>query len=217
MTAPVIERQKCPVCNNISTIRLTKGFVKYFQCHSCETLFCGDLPNDNMVGGGCEEERNVQQNGERIERLDQLLGGKRKGLNVLDFGCGSGMLVDDLNKAGYAATGFDVYNPLFSKLPPKNFFHACTMIEVVEHLSTPYIELELICRSLLPGGILMVETSFTDVAKEENIPLEDFFYIAPEAGHSTIFSHHGLDVLMCLKGFKPYEHFNRHSRIYLKR
>ncbi len=210
-------RKSCIVCNNLSYPILKKVAAQYYQCSSCETVFCDELDNSNMVGGGAEEQRNVVQNPERIERLDLLLGGKRKGINVLDFGCGHGMLVDDLNKAGYAATGYDVYNSKFNKLPQKNFYHACTMVEVVEHLATKFIELDVICRSLLPGGILMVETSFVDVAKEENIELEDFFYITPEAGHSTIFSHHGLDVLMCLKGFKPFEHFNRHCRIYLKR
>ena len=71
-------------------------------------------------------------------------------------------------------------------------------------------------RSLIYGGIVMVETSFIDVANEENIPLEDFFYIAPQAGHSTIFSHHGLDLLFTLKGFAPIQHWNRHVRGFVK-
>jgi hypothetical protein len=62
-----------------------------------------------------------------------------------------------------------------------------------------------------------VETSFFDVAADENIPLEDFFYIAPKNGHSTIFSHFGLDVLMRKKGFKVVPAINRNVRIFQKK
>jgi ubiquinone/menaquinone biosynthesis C-methylase UbiE len=127
------------------------------------------------------------------------------------------MFVEDLKKTGYTAEGYDLYNSEFNeRLPEKNKFHVVTMIEVIEHTSAPYVELDVIFRSLMPGGILIVETSFVDVAREENIPLDEFHYVAPEAGHATIFSHHSLDLLMCKKGFLTSIHFNRHVRCYNK-
>jgi len=180
-------------------------------------LYCDPLDQDGLVGGGNEIPRNEQQNHLRIERLDMLFKGKnRADLNVLDFGCGHGMLVNDLSKAGYATEGYDAYNEDFSRLPGKNKFDAVTCVETLEHTSFPFPEIEVVYRSLKKYGIFYVETSFVDVAEQEGIELEDFEYINTEVGHCTIFSHHAMDLLMVGRGFKVGRHFNRHARIYYK-
>jgi len=207
----------CPICNNHAHWRLNKLGVDYHQCTNCKTLFSVAIDQDGMVGGGAEVERNEQQNDGRIERIKTIFGGKVEGVKVLDFGCGNGLFVSDLNKAGYEATGYDGFNEKFGVLPTKDTFHICTMIEVAEHLSSPFIEYDCIYRSLLKGGVLMIETSFVNVAEQENIPLEDFHYVAPQAGHSTIYSWHGLDLLLSRKGFTTLDHINRHVRLYIKK
>lgn len=207
----------CPICKNLAMSRLEKLGVEYFLCSSCNTLFSAPLENANMVGGGNEEQRNVQQNEERIARFNHTLGGYKKDARVLDFGCGHGLLVKDLIKNGFQADGYDVFNDEYNwKLPEPNTYNLVTMVEVIEHLSYPYVELNVIFRSLKRGGGLYVETSFTDVATEDKIPLEEFFYIDPSVGHATVFSHHGLDVLMLTKGFTIMQHANRHCRNYMK-
>jgi len=206
----------CPICNNYSPFRLKKDEVEYFQCTNCKTLFSEQLDNDNKVGGDYEVERNVNENAERIERLKGLSAKEPKDLFVLDYGCGHGYFVKDLRYAGFNVDGFDMYNPEFEKLPERNKYDFVTMVEVAEHLSTPYVEFDCIFRSLKNNGILYVETSFVNVAEEENIELDDFHYIAPLFGHSTIYSHHGLDLLLALKGFTPIVHINRHVRCYIK-
>lgn len=207
----------CPCCNNGALPRLKKRSIQYYQCLNCQTLFCGDLPNENMVGGGNEVPRNVEQNPERIERLKILCGGNVEGVKVLDFGSGTGYLVKDLKAAGFDADGFDPYNPEFSRLPEKDKYQLCTMVEVAEHLSKPFVEFDCIHRSLTQGAVLYIETSFVNVAQQENIELEDFEYIEPKVGHSTIFSWHGLDCLLLMKGFIPTQHINRHVRLYIKK
>ena len=170
-----------------------------------------------MVGGGAEIERNTQQNHLRIERLDSLFNGKDKSLiNVLDFGAGHGYLVKDLNAAGYGAIGYDPYNPEFDRLPQKDYFQAVTCVECLEHWSFPYAEIEVIHRSLRKHGIVYFESSYVDVAEQEEIPLEDFEYISPQVGHSSIFSFHAIDLLMVGRGFRVGRHFNRHTKLYYK-
>lgn len=209
----------CNICNNTAIERLKKGNTQYWQCVNCRTLFSGPLPNENMVGGGNEEARNVQQNHERVARIDELSRGmKKEEVFICDFGCGFGRLVKDLKAAGYVNTiGYDPYNSEFSKLPEKNKYHIITGIEIVEHTSWPYVEIDVIHRSLVQGGVCMWETSFTDIASEDGIELEDFFYIEPSVGHSTIFSFHGLDLLMVSRGFSVRPFFNRNVHLYSKK
>lgn len=208
----------CFICNSEAKERLKKGSVVYYECSNCKTLFSGELDNSNMVGGRFELERNVNQNEIRIQRINEMFDGYDKStVNILDFGCGNGLLVSDLKHVGYNAIGFDAYNEKYSERPENNKYHLITCVEVVEHLSQPYFELDVMFRSLTKNGIVMFETSFVNVADEEGIPLEDYDYIEPKVGHSTIFSHHGLDLLMALKGFKPFRHTNRHVRVFQKK
>lgn len=213
-----MKEKTCPCCNNHAHLRLTKGTTEYFQCTSCRTLFSDPLNNEDMVGGGNEEQRNLEQNHLRIERIDRLtLGMQKEDVFILDFGCGHGKLVNDLRLAGYVNTfGYDCYNPEFSRLPEKNKYHIITAIEVCEHTSAPFVEMDVMYRSLVNKGVAIIESSYVNIADEEGIELEVFFYIEPSVGHATIFSHHGLDVLMCLKGFTPQSHFNRQVRTYQK-
>ena len=203
---------KCPACNDTSKERLVKKDVQYYQCQYCGTLFSGELPNDNMVGGGMELERNLQQNQGRLERFIALAG---KDAKILDYGCGHGMLKDFLLENNINAFGYDKYNKEYNFIT-EHEFDLVSMVEVIEHLSHPFYELDQINLLLKPNGVLYIETSFIDVAFEEKIELEDFFYIEPSVGHSTIFSHYGLDILMVKKGFLPLRHINRNVRLYKK-
>lgn len=207
----------CSICNNPTPFRLRKGNTDYFQCESCKTLFSEPLNQEGLVGGGNHDQRNEIQNPIRLDRVSTMTENmKREDVNVLDFGCGFAVLVNDLKKAGYNAAGYDAYNPDFLRLPEHNKFHVCMMVEVIEHTTANFIELDVINRSLVDGGILYVESGFVNTAQEDNIPLEDFFYIDPAAGHSTVFSHHGMDILMMSKGYYPKRHFCRNSRLYRK-
>lgn len=206
----------CPICNNEGHFLLNKLGVEYRQCINCKTVFCGILDNENMVGGEFEVERNTKENHERIARIDEMTNGFKENIRVLDFGCGHGMFVKDLREYGYCCDGYDAYNEDYHKLPEKESYEICVMTETIEHLSHPFLELDVIHRSLINGGLVMIETGFVEVSERDKFPIEDYFYIAPQSGHSTIFSHHSLDLLMALKGFKPQRHFNLHVRQYSK-
>jgi len=198
----------CPACFDEADYAFNKCNVDYWQCIECETLFSEPLSNDNMVGGTNEPVRN-NNNRERIERL------KKHGSKILDYGCGNGLLVNDLLGAGLDAQGYDKFNPMFDKLPNATF-DVVSMIEVIEHLSYPFEELDEIRDILKPGGVVYIETSFVDIAKEFEISLKEYEYVNPTIGHATIFSHKGLDILMRQIGFVPINHLNRNVRQYKK-
>lgn len=171
-----------------------------------------------MVGGQFEVERNETQNHLRIHRVNEIVKGiPKEQVRILDWGCGHGYLINDLKKAGYIhVEGYDPYTEEFDILPKPNCYHVVCMVECVEHTSAPFVEIDAIKRCLVSGGIVMIETGFTDVAKEDGIAIENYFYISAVDGHSTIFSHHSLDLLMALRGFIPRLHFDRHVRLFQK-
>ena len=84
-------------------------------------------------------------------------------------------------------------------------------------MGEPFRDLDIIRDFLLPKGIVYVETGFTNVAEHEGIQLDEYFYIDASVGHSTIFSHIGLDILMLRKGFLPLRPINMTVRVYEKR
>lgn len=208
----------CPCCNNGSAFRLKKGLTDYYQCSNCRTIFSMPLNNENMIGGGAHEERNTIQNPLRISRAEGITNGiKKEDVYILDFGCGFFRLGDDLKKAGFVNTfGFDLYNPEFSKLPEKNKFDLVISVETFEHFSFPFSEIDVIHRSLKKGGICYIETGFLNAAWDDGVSDEDNPYINPLVGHSIIYTYHGIDLLMSLKGFSPVPKINRHCHLYRK-
>lgn len=208
----------CPICFNGSSLRLTKGRTDYYECSNCGSLYCGMLDQDGLVGGEHEESRNQTQNHLRIERIDKMAFGiPKEEVRILDFGCGAGMLIEDLKKAGYIhVDGFDAYSEQYCRLPAKEQYHIVTAIEVFEHLAADYIELDAIWKSLVNGGRVMVETGILDAAFEDGHTIDDWFYINPAAGHSTIYSLHGLDLLLATHGFSPRQRFSNYVSHYQK-
>jgi len=209
----------CPICNNSAPVRLKKLNIEYRLCDNCKTLFSAPIDQDGMVGGEHEVGRNESQNHLRIARVNEMATGiKKEDVRILDWGCGHAYLINDLKKEGYLhVDGYDPYTEEYCRLPEKEKYHIITAIEVIEHTSFPFIEIDTMHRSLVDNGVVMVETSFTTIAEQEGISLDEFFYVAPQNGHSTIFSHHGLDLLFNSRGFIPRQHFDRNVRLYSKR
>lgn len=171
--------------------------VQYYTDPS-GSVFCGDpLDQSGMVGG----------TGDRTsaDAWRASIGSGR----CLDYGCGAGNLVRSLRAAGLEAEGYDPFSTEFSK-KPGGLFNTVYMIEVIEHTASPYSELGEIREMMVEGGRLIVETSFS------NWVVVGDPYLNPKIGHSTIFSHLGLDVLMVSKGFSPAQHINRNVRIFTK-
>lgn len=185
-----------------------KAGIKYYQ-DDYGTIFCDRLDQSGMVGGGNEEPRNEIENPIRLERIREMATDKDPFI-VMDYGCGHGLLVEYLNKNGIAADGFDKFNPEYHRKCVANTYDVITMVEIIEHLHGPFAELDDIYEALKPGGILYVETSFSDWLQFDDA------YIEPKCGHSTIWSHAGLTAMMISKGFKEGVHINRNCRIYTK-
>jgi 2-polyprenyl-3-methyl-5-hydroxy-6-metoxy-1,4-benzoquinol methylase len=98
---------------------------------------------------------------------------KPEEIKVLDFGCGSGIFVDELAKQGYQAHGLDISEEAvhFGQLQgiqnlgvidshkinfPDNTFDAVVTLDVLEHLEDEKWALDEIRRVLKPGGVAII-------------------------------------------------------------
>lgn len=202
----------CPICKYEYQALLNIGNTEYFECLNCESVYIPNGINQSgMVGGTAEIDRNKTQNLERIKRFNELVSLTK----MLDYGCGNGYLVSDCIANGINCVGYDKFNPLFNTIK-SNEFDLVSMIEVIEHTFYPFDEINEIYGLLKVGGVLYIETSFTDIASQESIPIEEFNYVNPSIGHCTIFSFKGLDILMESKGFKLNKRINRNVVTYIK-
>lgn len=196
---------KSPVTGGACVKAFIKHDVQYFT-DELGNIFCAGLDQSNMVGGGNEIERNSDQlNQGRLERVRMLTG--KESPVVLDYGCGHGIMAKYFNDRGVKCIPYDKYVK-GSVFADEN--DCIVLTEVIEHLTAPFEELDHIYSGLKDGGVLMLETSFSDWLTEHDS------YITPTVGHCTIFSHAGLDFLMQKHGFKIGNHINRNVRVYVK-
>jgi len=112
--------------------------------------------------------------GRRAIARDTLVrSGVRRGARVLDFGCGSGLVVASLEQAGYDSHGVDFSREAIDfgvekgvrnlhviageKLPfADSSFDAVVCMDVLEHLRDEQPALAEMRRVLKPGGVLVV-------------------------------------------------------------
>jgi hypothetical protein len=196
---------KSPITGEIAKKSFIKNGVQYYT-DELGNIFCEKLDQSNMVGGGNEQPRNANEiNQTRLERIKQISG--KNNPTILDYGCGNGLMVKFMKSKGINCDGYDPYNKEFNTLP-KNKYDVIVLTEVIEHLTTPFNELQEIKTLCHYKSKIMIETSFS------NWLTKDDAYIEPNVGHCTIFSHEGLDNLMAQFGFIPANHINKNVRVY---
>lgn len=217
------QQLQCPACADSSPV---PAFIKggqWYECPNCETVFIGDCSAvEQSVGGSGEDARNDPDfNSQRLLRVTEALYRenvltRRDVPAILDYGCGSGIMVDYMRSNGINAEGYDPANERFGVLPVSNAkgrLHAAIMVEVIEHLQNPIEQLQQIQALLVPGGVLMVESSFRDGRSFGD--LEEWEYVDTAIGHVTIYEQQGLHELMRRAGFAPLCQIN--ANVYLWR
>ena len=202
-----MSKTKSPITGKVAKKAFVKGGVQYYT-DELNNIFCKKLDQSGMVGGGKEDERNADElNLVRMYRIQKISGKQQP--TILDYGCGTGLMVTFMQDADIDCDGYDPYNGYYADvLSLKKDYDVIVLTEVIEHLTAPFAELAEIKEMCHPGSKIMIETSFTDWLTEHDE------YIEPKVGHCTIFSHAGLDHLMAQFGFTPGNHINQNVRIY---
>lgn len=136
--------------------------------------------------------------------------GARTDARVLDYGCGAGLLVDDLRRAGIDAAGYDAYAPRFADRAPLGRSHDVVLAQdVLEHVDDPRALLATFDRLCAPGGLIAIGTPDAD-ALDLRAP-ERFVHSLHQPYHRHILSRAALDAAATALGWQP---VRRHATSY---
>ncbi len=123
-------------------------------------------------------------------------------VRVLDYGCGAGVLVDDLRGAGVDAAGYDAYAPRFADRGPLARTHDVVLAQdVLEHVDDPRALLATFDRLCEPGGLIAIGTP--DAAALDLRAPDRFVHSLHQPYHRHILSRAALDAAAAALGWRP--------------
>ncbi len=138
-----------------------------WRCANCRTIHAADEVDLNEAYGVYpffgQELDFVLRCGYRrlVRRLRRA--GLRPGCRVLDFGCGSGLLVQYLREKGFAAAGYDPYSPDHGDATLLDEqYDVVVAQDVIEHDDDPLGVLAKLDALAAPGGIIAIGTPNAD-------------------------------------------------------
>ncbi|EKO50243.1 MULTISPECIES: class I SAM-dependent methyltransferase [Leptospira] len=133
----------------------------------------------------------------------------------LDVGCSFGGFLNCAQEAGFQVTGVEissysaevaksrglkVYTGEFLDVDlPENFFDVITLVEVIEHLSSPEQIFEKLNRILKPGGLLLIQTANFEGWQAIDAGANYHYYLP---GHFYYYSQSNLKKILDRFGFK---------------
>jgi SAM-dependent methyltransferase len=128
--------------------------------------------------------------------------GPRSG-EVIEVGCGPGVLLQELKKRGYVCTGIEISEDVFPniQLPKCDVFLA---FDVLEHISEPFEFLQKARTLLRPGGVAILQQPTIRIESGYNLapPFgKDFKRMFDDVEHLWIFTTASLNLLAKRTGF----------------
>jgi len=126
-------------------------------------------------------------------------------LQICDFGAGNGYLSKLLINNGFKVLAYEPFNQSNTYLEKSSYcdkpFDAdvLLMVEVFEHFTNAFEEISKILTDFHNPKLVIFTTRLIDNANE---PIEDWFYLEPDAGHFTVWSKKSLMLLGEMNGYK---------------
>lgn len=132
-------------------------------------------------------------------------------LDILDFGCGTGILCHEFQKDGHTALGIElsewaakfgkkkygvniIQGDLFQVDLQKIRFDIVTMMHTIEHLQNPIRYVEKLTKSLKENGIMMIATPNVDCITSRFFGKNWRYYLPNE--HIYLFNEKSLKILL---------------------
>ena len=192
------ETVPCQVCDQPAVYQFSKLEQPYYVCAHCGAV--GTPQIDPKVILTENHSNTLRHQGElddvRLQRMDHAFG--KPVTEILDFGCGQGEFVAEVNARGRRCRGIDQHTELQLRDVPDASIDAINLVEVIEHLYAPREIFAEFQRVLKPGGIVHIETSIVDGQGD----LTGWDYLDPRIGHCLVHSSRSLEILGERTAFK---------------
>jgi SAM-dependent methyltransferase len=229
--APATEFAHCKICNTASAqfdhcdinqggppdalARAALGqSIHFYRCPACGLMFTPQLDhwqpeqyrthiyNDSYIE--VDPDYTLARPMAQASMLKNMLQFLPPDFSLLDYGAGSGILAQQLNKMGIHARSEDPYSleSLQTQPTASQLFNVVCAFEVLEHSSDPLKTLAHMRERLKPGACMIVSTL---LQPEDIITLGcKWWYCAPRNGHITIFSKASLSLAFQHTGAKQW-------------
>jgi 2-polyprenyl-3-methyl-5-hydroxy-6-metoxy-1,4-benzoquinol methylase len=215
--------KKCPVCNGSGEKERQVGKYDLLKCRLCSFVYADatdeqiEQVNFNFGDSVKCHYREVQSSVDVMwfDRISTILTQGKKGLKVLDIGCGNGVLLRQFQKRGCICFGSDPspwareYAQQYEyKLLPRieeagiapNYFDIITTTSTLEHVARPIEHLKHIITAVKEGGLI-----YLTVPNYGSLPIRLRLVkgrLVDPPGHCNYFTAKTLRNLFVQKGLK---------------
>jgi SAM-dependent methyltransferase len=226
------ERSTCPACDAADLEHLHPlplhdrpagrrvGFVT--GCRRCGIVFANPMPSDEALarmyspegrwGRTHADDRHEGRSSSRylVKLFSRVQPGfdiahPAPGSAVLDFGCGSGEILDVLQDLGWTTYGIEpaakqafVRHRELRDIPSSAMFDLAVAHHVLEHVGDPLRILRALLACLKPGGLLFVSVPRLDTLAQHG----DYHYCINDRAHIVSYTTEAMAALMGMAGFE---------------
>jgi SAM-dependent methyltransferase len=170
--------KKCPYCGKSGYLYFAIYSRNYYRCRGCDLVY-RDTPGsyDDVVATYHENYFDRysadQLEGQRFRLYDhilELIVEHRRGGTLLDVGAGCGFFLVAAQKRGWEVRGIepssqsvevarqqnvlDVFHGTLGEYDRNGQFDVITFINVLDHSTMPWVEIDLASKLLRPGGLI---------------------------------------------------------------
>jgi SAM-dependent methyltransferase len=232
------ETMNCPICrgtqfsdlSNCKDFTTTHEVFKLSQCAGCKFVVTTPQPQEEIIGKYYKSDSYISHTDSKRTFFDLLYNATRhltlklkKKLvtrhsanheSILDFGCGTGHFLQEMQKAGWKTTGVEPSNNAATKATEKNTgkilrdiselnglnFDVITLWHVLEHLHNPNEKLSTLFRHLNKNGTIIIAVPNRDCYDAQHYQSNWAAYDVPR--HLWHFNQQNMKLLLEKNGFR---------------